>query len=302
MKTRVIVNPSAGAGRAAQRVAATRSIFARAWGDVEWCESRSADHLADLAREAAAAGYERVVCAGGDGTIHHALGSLAGTRTALGVLPVGTGNDFVSTLGLPLDTLEAARALVDARVVGVDLGSAGSRFFCCVLGIGMDTVALRYVNASRWRRGRLLYNWAAVRTLCTYRPESVDIVLDDQRVNVSPIFIALANTYRYAGGIPVAPTASIDDGLLDLCVIPRMSLLRRLRTFALLKSARHVDAPGVLVRKVRTARFLGDTPLPVTLDGELTDLRTPIEATVRPAALRVLVGTSYGVAKGEGRN
>src|SRR5262249_35231920 len=101
--TRVIVNPSAGAGRAASRLAIARSILDDAWPGATWHESRGASHVSELCADAAARGFERVVVAGGDGTVHHAVRALAGTDTALGVLPVGTGNDFAKAAGLPTD-------------------------------------------------------------------------------------------------------------------------------------------------------------------------------------------------------
>ena len=287
--TRVIVNPSAGAGRAASRLAIARSILDAAWPGATWHESHGASHVRELCADAAARGLERVVVAGGDGTVHHAVRALAGTDTALGVLPVGTGNDFAMAAGLPADVRSAALALASGVVREADLGYASDIPFCCTAGLGMDTPALRTINASRVRRGRWLYQYAALRSLFTYRAPRMKLIVGDRTREAHVVFAGICNTATYAGGNPLAPDASIFDGALDCVVFDASTPIARLATFALMKSGRHLGRPGVSAQRVASLRIESDVECPVTLDGELTALTTPIDLRVRARGLRLLV-------------
>ncbi|MBI3722621.1 diacylglycerol kinase family lipid kinase [bacterium] len=289
METRVIVNPSAGAARAASRALALRSRLEEALGPLEWRESRSASHVEDLAREAALAGHARVIVAGGDGTVHFAANALAGSETALGILPVGTGNDIAFAAGVPKEIEGATHVLAAGHVRRLDVALARERIACCVLGVGMDTEALGRINSARFlRRGHLLYTCAALRTLLTYRPQRMKITWDDGSFDGEVVFAAITNTRSYAGGMKITPDSRVDDGKLDLCVIPRMSLPRTLASFGRVVRGAHAGMRGIVLAQSRRVSIETDRPLPVTFDGELTDLTTPLDAGVLPGALRVI--------------
>lgn len=287
--TRIIINPSAAAGRALQRLAPARPVLQQAWPDAEWCQSRNAEHLVELCAEAAAQGYARVIVGGGDGSIHFAVRGLIGSPTALGILPVGTGNDFAGAAGMPLQPLAAAQALVRGVVRPADLGQAGDTPFCCVAGIGMDTPALHYIHQSRLRRGKLLYQLAAIKTLLSYRAVPLDLRLPQHTEPPSVVFAAFCNTPTYAGGNRIVPQAAIDDGRLDYCLFTDSPRWRRLWTFAQMKTARHLGQPGVSHDTFQQLDIGAATPLPLTLDGELTELTTPLTIRVLPGAIQLLV-------------
>lgn len=289
--TRVIVNPSAAAGRAGARVATAQSILNARWPNIEWCVSQSAHHLAALCRSAVDAGFARVIVAGGDGSVHHALPAMAGSHTALGILPVGTGNDFAQAAGIPSTVDAAARVLIDGRIVQVDLGCVGEQPFCCVAGIGLDTPALRLINASRMRRGQLLYQYAALKTLLSYRAGEMRIDVEGCVEEGAFIFAAISNTPTYAGGYRISPHANIADGRLNYCLFREQPLLQRLTTFARLRSGLHVGRVGVR-SGTTVAMHLDASPThPVTLDGELTTITTPIDVKILPGALRLICPT-----------
>ncbi len=288
MSTRVIINPSAGGGRGAERALQLRPLLESAWGRVEWTISRSPEHVTQLAAEAAEAGYDKVVIAGGDGTVHFAANGVAGTQTALGILPVGTGNDIAASVGLPRDMGLAAGILVGEHVHRVDVGEVQGRIFCCVRGVGMDTMALEAIERSRMRKGRLLYSWAAVRTLFKYRPRPMRISCGDTCFEGDVTFAAVTNTRTYAGGIPICPEANVSDGRLDLCVVAGVAPSRALMTFGRVMSATHGELPGVILRQGVEVVIEAEAPIPITLDGELTALRTDAVVRVLPGALRLL--------------
>jgi diacylglycerol kinase (ATP) len=289
LTTRLIVNPSAGGGRAAARALALKSVLERDLGALEWRETRSADEVTALAAESARRGDFRVLVAGGDGTVHFAAAGLVGTGTALGILPVGTGNDIAHAAGVPDDPRAAVSLLAQGHVRELDLASANGRVYACVLGLGMDSVALERINGARFlRRGRLLYALAALETALVYRPERASIAWEGGRFEGEVVFAAITNTASYAGGMKISPRAEVDDAKLDLCVIPRLGLARTLASFHRVLDGRHVGLPGIVVEQAPSFRIESERPLRVTLDGELTDLTTPLDVNVLPAALRVL--------------
>ena len=287
-RTRIVVNPSGGGGSAGQRVAVIKTLLDEAWPQADWQTSRSAQHLTDLCHEAAAAQFARVVVAGGDGTIHHAVRGLANTPTALGIIPSGTGNDFAGAAGIPVDPVAAARMLSTCSALPVDLGAVGDVPFCCVAGIGMDTPALQYINRSRIRSRKLLYKIAAIRTLLHYVPCELGIEVNGEVIQDRVVFAAFSNTPTYAGGVPVVPRASIFDGKLDYCVFLDQPLVQRAMTFMYMKRGRHLGRPGVRSGVANAVRIDSATPVPITLDGELTSLATPTDIRLLPGALQLI--------------
>jgi len=289
MSTRLIINPSAGAGRAYRHVQRRTERLHAIWPGLETIVSRSASHVTELAAQAAARGYERVLIAGGDGTAHFAANGLVHTETALGIIPVGTGNDVAQSVGVPKRSIDAALdVLAQDHVRQIDLGQIGDRVFCCVLGVGMDTMALETINASRIRRGRLLYSYATLKTIFRYEPQNMRLEYDDEFFEGPIMFAAITNTRSYAGGFHISPAAEVDDGELDVCVFPQMNYARMLRAFGAVFDGSHAHLADIVTARAKRAHFRCDVPLPVTLDGEVTALTTELFIRVLAGALRVL--------------
>lgn len=299
MKTRVILNPSAGAKRARQRLSKHRLKLEKAFGPIDWRESHNSEHVRTLAQEAAANNYDRVLVAGGDGTVHFAVNGLVHTETALGIIPVGTGNDVAASIGIPM-TIDAAidtligdhqRAIDVAQVYSAKNSTtpAKQRVFTCVLGLGMDTAALKQINDAKiLKRGRLLYSLAALKTLLTYKAQPIKITYDGKLIESNVFFAALTNTQSYAGGMRISPRAKVDDGLLDLCIFPNMGTIQLIQSFAQVFHGKHIKNPKITTGQCAKARIDSPCQIPITLDGELTDLTTPIDVRALPASLRVL--------------
>ena len=285
-RTRVIVNPSIAG--AELRLARVRPLLEAAWPAADWCVSQGAQHLEALCRSAAEEGFARAVVAGGDGSLHLAIRGLAHSRTALGILPLGTGNDFAAAAGIPLDLEAAARVLIAGHTEVADLGTAGGIPFCCIAGVGMDTPALDFIEGSRIRPRKLLYQVAAVRTLLSYEAPRVRITAAGAAIEERVVFAAVANTPTYAGGNSIAPSASIFDGQLGYCVFGDQPRLQRLLTFMRVKSGGHVGRPGVRTGTASRVRIEAQPPLAVTLDGERSPLRTPVDIGVLPRALQLI--------------
>jgi len=274
-----------------------------------------------------------VLIFGGDGTVHRHLGQLVGIGLPVLVVPAGSGNDFARALGLRRvrDSVAAWRKFCgsagddrphDARSDNVrtidlglitPLGSAGespaphgSRYFCCVAGVGLDGEVSRRANRlPRWLRGHGGYVLSLAPTIFTFAPVSTKILAPAEnsesdygrnepwiaRSDRPTILAAFANTPVYGGGMKIAPRAKMDDGLLDVCVVGAVDRLRLLRLFPTVYSGDHLSVPEVEYFQAGRVRVETERPLDVYADGEYV-CRTPVEVGIQQGALRVIVHPS----------
>ena len=303
----VILNPSAGRGQAARRCAALKQLLgdaARVAG-AEWelLETKAPCDATRLAAEAAPRST-LVVAAGGDGTLGEVVngvmdGTLGANRPRLGLLPLGTGNDFARCLGIPRDWRKAVWTLFHGAPRMVDVGRAtfendgATHWFVNVAGCGFDGLAARRVNELRhrpgWRhvRGTAAYLCAVLQELATLRAASLRIGLDGEFHEQRAVLCAVANATSYGGGMRVAPDAQIDDGLFDVCLIGDAGRLEFLRAFPRVFQGTHVSHPKVGVRRAAEVSLASDPPLPVLIDGDVLGV-TPVRFSIVPRALEVM--------------
>lgn len=274
----LFVNAAARGGNSARRLAgveANPSIAMR--------PTRSVEELLSGLDHAVKQEHPRVLVAGGDGTLHRAIGVLAGTPCALGVVPTGTGNDLARTLGIGLDPLGAVRLGLTAPARRIDLGRIGDTPYLGVAAIGFDGAVLQFVEQRlRNRRGPWVYPYAALRTLMRFVPPRLTIEFDDGRFEGRAILAAVANSSTFGGGMRIAPDARLDDGLLDLVVIRASNKAALLPLLLRVYRGSHVRHPAVLVRRTRRVTLRSEPPLTIHGDGEAvvrTDAtKTTVEA------------------------
>ena len=291
-RVRVVVNPSARSGRGPR---ALRGLEAAAPPDlaIEWVVSRSAAHLRDLVAEAEAGDYAAVAVAGGDGSVRNALAALGSpNRIPLGVIPIGSGNDFAADVGIPRDPAQALAVLAAGRTRRVDVGRAGrgGARYCCVASVGLDEVALDVVHHSGIPRCKALNIVAALWALFTYRPRPMRIRWEGGSFEGEAMFAAITNTRGYGGGFLVSPDARVNDGALDLCLVRRASRWAILRRFVRIMKGTHAGLPEVVL--AQSPWFSVETPsggARAALDGELPDTATPLLVTCEAGGVEVLV-------------
>jgi YegS/Rv2252/BmrU family lipid kinase len=287
VRTAVVANPTKIARPDALRAVVTTSLSEHRWPAPLWLETTRSDPGGGQTRAALGAGVDVVIAAGGDGTVRACAEQLAGTDTALAILPFGTGNLLAANLGVPLGTRQALHAVTSGQRRRLDVGVLGDQLFLVMAGIGLDALMLRDAPESLKRRiGWLAYLWAAARHLCE-PPMTLTVRLDSgEPVTRRARMLLIGNVGRLQGGIPVLPQALPDDGLLDIAVLmpPRRvswvplawALLRRTPAPPLLElfQATRVDVSSIHKH-------------PSELDGELLQPLAAVTATVRPAALWV---------------
>lgn len=285
-RTILVVNRKAS--RADEDLAPALDVLTQAFGPPSVLDFDSPAHFTERLDAACASG-ERIVIAGGDGTVGSALDVLLNAEKPLGILPLGTANDFARTLGIPGDIAGAAEIIVQGRTQRVDVGVVNGRYFLNAAGIGFSTDLHRELPSWAKRTlGPLAYPLGVVRRWRRHRPFAVEILGDDLRLAKRVIQVTVANGRYYGGGMLAEQHADIDDGLLDLIVVLPSPWWRHVPSVIGLKRGVYSSrAPIVTERRsrfeIRTRR-----PHRIATDGE-PRTSTPASFDVLPRALEVYV-------------
>ena len=280
----LLISPEAGRGRAAgARDAVLETIRAAGHSPADLTGDTAAASSA-AARAAVADGAERLVVVGGDGLVHLALQTVAATDTVLGIVPVGTGNDFARGLGLPDDPVEATRvALGEPRAIDAIRSDAG--WVASVATAGFSGDVNGRANRLRFPRGPSRYTVATLLELPTLRIRPVTITVDGTTHEFDAALLAVANTGWFGGGMQISPDADPDDGRLDVTVVGDVGRIELLRFFRLVFDGRHMTHPKVHGLRGREIRIEADD-LMLWGDGETLG-RTPSRLEAVPGALRL---------------
>jgi YegS/Rv2252/BmrU family lipid kinase len=282
----LLVNPSAGGGRAAKRLPEAQRALDDRGIQHRVVLTRGLEHGREEARAAADAG-ETVIVMSGDGLIGQIGGTLAEGPGVLAILPGGRGNDLARVLGIPTEIRGAADVIAARSLREIDVGEINDKRFLCIASCGFDSDANRIANEARLVKGQAVYLYAALRALAEWKPARFTLTLDGERVEYTGYSVAVANSQAYGGGMFVAPDAELDDGRLDVVWITQVGKLRYLANLPKVFKGTHVENPEVVVRRAAEVRIEADRPFAVYADGDhIADL--PATLRVIPRALRVV--------------
>lgn len=282
-----ICNPTAGNGRGRK---IGQEIEKRLLEQHYACHlemTKAPGHATELAYAAAQSGAETVLAIGGDGTAVEVARGLIGTPAALGVIPAGTGNDFIKTLGLPKDPLAALDFVLAHPARDTDVGDVNGRPFLNEIGTGFDVTVLDFAQkAKRFCRGVLPYLYGVIRTLFHFRGIQLSYAMDGGEMVTKDVFvIAVANGGVIGGGIPIAPEAQADDGLLDVVVVNKICSRNLPARLIGLMRGKILSFPETQFIRAKKVFFSADK-MRVNIDGEVTD-EASVEARLLPKALRI---------------
>jgi diacylglycerol kinase (ATP) len=294
MRIIILVNPKAGRGKARSVLREALEVLRRRGARIDAQQSRDAQHLLALARQAAAEEPDAIVSLGGDGTQHYILNGIVGTEIPLGIIPCGSGNDFAKGLGIPAQARAAAETLCGCNTRHVDLGRVGDTVYGCIAGVGFDSVVTRYANERvRRLRGSWAYAWSILRCLQTYRPEPLEIVSDNQRFSGEVIFAVVGNNVSYGGGIHLTPRAKLDDGLLDVCIVPYLEKWELLRWIPRAYRGQHLSHPRIIYFQARNVSLSTTSRLELFGDGEFMQ-QLPATIEIVPRVQPIIVPRRSG--------
>jgi diacylglycerol kinase (ATP) len=293
----ILANPTAGGGLGREVLPHLKTFASEKHWSAEFRSTESPAEFAQIAREEAARGRERIFALGGDGTFQALLNAVAGnTNVSIGVLPAGGGNDLASALRLPLNPVRAAeRILADGEAVRLDAARVHTadgteRLYMGGGGVGLDAEAARFASGVyRKIRGRSRYLLSAIRALGKFHGISVRVSLEGAEQTIlraTALVLGVLNTPSYGGGLRLAPEASLEDGRLDLVLLENLSVFEIARMLPRLAVSGEIRTERIQRFCVTRVRIETERPCAFHADGEIIGL-TPVEIAVVPRAMRV---------------
>ena len=224
-----------------------------------------------------------VIAVGGDGLLHLVLQKITPAQVPLALIPAGTGNDFVRTLGWSPDDLDAIlEAVLTKKPSSVDLGLVDGEWFGAVLSTGFDAIVNERANSMSWPKGPNRYNVAIAIELPRFAPRHYEIVLDDRTISTQAMLIAVANGRSYGGGMLVCPQSDMADGYFDVMVLHPVSKLEFIKVFPRVFKGTHITHPAVEIVRSKSVKITADAV--AYADGERIG-QLPIRAQCMPGAL-----------------
>lgn len=292
----LFLNPAAGRGRAGRKLAALQKLFAAQSIALDVIRSEAPGDLERRINDCATAGTSRLIVAGGDGSIHEAVNGImrSGKSVALGVIPIGTGNDFAKAARIPLHWEDAVMLLAGRLHNGtppraIDVGRMNDRYFANGAGVGFDARVTRIARANRLPIGDFVYLVAVVQAMWDGVITPQMSIRYHGKVIQGPMTLANVSNGAWVGGMfRIAPAARNDDGELDLVVAGPVSRLRILRLLPRLMNGTHIGEPEISQQRITECVIEAEAPVPSHLDGEVQPLQSRFEIAILPAALGML--------------
>jgi YegS/Rv2252/BmrU family lipid kinase len=301
-RIRLIFNSHASRGRAWETASVLRSIV-QGHPEAEWAPTEYPSHATELAAEAARQGIDVVAALGGDGTVHEVVNGLmsvaAEKRPLLGIVPIGSGNDFSASMGVTQEIETAMERVFGGEARWADLGlvadgSGRREYFSNALGIGFDAHVTYHSYQITYLRGFSLYLWAVIQTILRdHHPIPMELSLDGQPQHEEVIMLTLCNGPREGGGFLVAPEARPNDGALHYALIRSISRLMMFRLIPEVMKGTHGRFRPVRLGAFSRLELKAERPMTIHIDGEMfagptVDVRQ-LQVEVVPRAVQVLV-------------
>ena len=292
----LFLNPTAGRGRARRRLPRIIELLEEQGVTVTLHTSRGVGDLEEQVFEQINAGAQKILVAGGDGSIHEAVNGMmrADIRAGLGVIPSGTGNDFAKACSIPLEwehatTLLANRLAANSRARKIDVGRLNDRYFANGAGIGFDAKVTRVARSIHWPIGDLVYLFAIFRCMIDgIATPDVEIIAAEKLWN-GPLTLANISNGPWVGGMfHIAPMADNSDGTLDLVIAAPVSRIRILRLLPKLMRGQHIPEREITHVGLQRLQINASEPMPSHLDGEVQDLCDTFSIEILPKALDLL--------------
>ena len=302
-KIKIILNPMADMGNA-WRVARDLRSITQEHGGVDWSGTVYPGHAIELARHAGEAGYDMVIAMGGDGTVHEVMNGIMQIpeekRPVMGVVPVGSGNDFAHGINASKIPTEALKHAMHGEASTVDLGlmtdeNGRKEYFDNTLGIGFGATVTIRSHRLPILRGFLMYLTAVLQTIIIdHNPIKMQIETDTEKWDQGVCYLVLCNGAREGGGFMIAPEAKIDDGILHFAMIKDVSRLMMLRIVPEVMKGTHGRFKEVRMGTCKKFTLSADKPLYIHADGEIfsgpgTDVRK-VSFEILPNALKIVRG------------
>lgn len=287
-KITIIINPISGNRR--RRDESIRHVrgFAADHCVADIVETGKRGDAAAFSREAVRRGQDMVVAVGGDGTINEVASQLVDTDVCLGIIPLGSGNGLARSIYLPKDIEEACQVLRKGRISTIDVGKVNERYFFLIAGVGFDAhVGRSFENYNK--RGPLAYFYLAAREFFSYKPEPLTVETgNDNIIQESPFVVAVANGRQYGNNALIAPSAKLNDGLLNVLVVHTLPWWRLPMMLPKLFSGKVRTVPGTSFFETASVVIRRKKESWVNVDGEICFEAADLHISILPKGLKII--------------
>ena len=301
-RIKVILNPIAGRGYGARAEPEIRRLLEAEGADFDLVLTEGFWHAARLAEQAVKDGFEIVVAAGGDGTVHEVVNGLmaaadevgADVAGTLSTIAVGSGSDFACNVGMPADLPDACHRLVHGKKRIIDIGRVTvddqpPKYFDNTINVGFGGTVTVEARKVKWVRGMALYLPVVLKTILLARSPRMVIEYDDQRIEMPTLMVCVGNGAREGGGFFCTPEAQLDDGLLDLCIAESVGKLTQLGLVPHFMDGSHTDHKAVTMARTQRVVITSPDNLIAHVDGEMLCTEAHrLEFEILPQRLRVM--------------
>ena len=288
----IFVNPIAGGGKCSKMYPVVVRTLREAGVVCSVTISEYPGHITEVSSELAARGHNTVIACGGDGTVNEVINGIVGTRTALGIVPLGTGNDFAVNMGISKNINLACTIIKERRIKKVDLVRVNDdRFFGGTGCVGFDAEVAAFASRRRKEKSNpfLLHVMGGLLKFVSYKPKTVELRFDGQKYFGDIMLVAFSNIRSYARGMVITPHAVSDDALLDICVVRPMPKWKVLSIFPSVYKGTHVNKKEVTLHRSRAVYVQSVRSMDLYADGDFM-ATTPFRLEVAPKHLNVIAG------------
>lgn len=283
----IIVNPKSGVGKHNLLESYLEKHLDKATFDLTIKNTLKPGDAKVFSGEAAATGVDYVVAAGGDGTINEVARELIGSNTALGIIPIGSGNGLAHHLKIPLNPAAAIDIINKQNVKRIDTVHINNQLFVSIAGVGFDAkVARRFAKSKQ--RGFLSYFKIVSQEYTSYKPQKYTIELDDKKFETEALLIGFANSNQFGYNTQISPGAKIDDGLIDVCIVKKAPLIELPRIAHLLYWGQIDKSRYVEIIQTKEIRVHQKKNKNINLDGETIRLGKELRIRINPLSLKIL--------------
>jgi YegS/Rv2252/BmrU family lipid kinase len=284
----LIMNPTAGRGLVKSREPETLDALKKAGIEYTLQHSEDRGHATELARQAVVDGAKLIIAGGGDGTVHEIAAGMWDSDAVLGVIPLGSGNDFAGSQGIPMDVEGAVRLIGDGVVRYSDVGRFGEWAFFNTMGVGFGPTVTVNARRHRYLRGLPLYMITVIQSLFGYKSINVALEAPGYSREKLTFMLVVGIGTREGGGFRMTPDAVLDDGLFDLCFVDDIGLLTRFKVLPIVTKGEHTDLSVVEMLKVPSLKIRTEAPIVLHADGEIYETGMELELNCLKQALKVI--------------
>ncbi|MCL5267254.1 MAG: diacylglycerol kinase family lipid kinase [Bacteroidetes bacterium] len=287
-----IVNPVSGNGRTRRLLPHLIRLAKRLGIEFDLQLTQAPEHATELACNDSGE-FDVVVAVGGDGTVNEVAAGAIRSQKAMGVVPAGTGNDFVRSLGRLKHLHDYVHRAVAGRAKMIDVGSiqvnGKDMLFVNGVGVGFDAEVARESMSVTKLRGLARYFYAVIKTLSKYNASEMQIEMDGEIISQKTFLVAIGNGISAGGGFLLTPNAALDDGFLDTCMVSDVSFSRVLQVIPSVLRGTHAKHKEVSMNRAKRIQIESEIPVALHRDGEIPpDKATRIEIEVRPKTLKIM--------------